>query len=136
MATVPDVYAALKDAIDSGVLNVYDYEEPAPAYPALILGLPTSYDTHPVQGNAFDITIPARLLIEWDDPETAFDLLLRLISTTGVDSIQAAIEADETLGGVVDDATVTGWEQFGFLTTQGEASIKLLTGSTAIEVMA
>lgn len=136
MATIPDIYEALAAAIPASVLNVRAFEDPAPVYPALILGLPASYTPHPELGGGFDLAIPVRLLVEYDDPASAFAEALEFMSPTGPRSIQAALYEDTELGGVIDDLTIGGWSEFGFVTSTGEGAVRLLTATATVEIMA
>lgn len=56
-----------------------------------------------------EVKIVVSVAAGWDLASVALDPYL---SRTGTDSIRAAIEADKTLGGIVDTLTVQGWQDY------------------------
>jgi hypothetical protein len=81
------------------------------------------YPASPAQGaDAFggtkELYMIVRARINTPDSEGAQEVLLGMMDPTGPDSVEAAIEADDTLGGVVQYAHVmpdspSGFEVFG-----------------------
>jgi hypothetical protein len=63
--------------------------------------------------------------------QTAID---EYLSDDGANSIEAAIEGDQSLGGVAYSAVVTGWSEYAQLVDIGDA--KLLGARLDVEVMA
>lgn len=108
-ATVSQVKDALKAAVASvSGLRVFDYQPdgvtPPFAFPTLD---EVTYHGAMGAGNVvhrFTITVVVQRVSE----RTAQDKLDQYLSYGGTQSIRAAIEADRTLGGVVQDVIVTG----------------------------
>lgn len=58
----------------------------------------------------------------------------RMLATTGVESIKAALESDPTLGGAVDDLRVTGCSGYRLFSRDGGQSV--LGAEWQVEVLA
>jgi hypothetical protein len=54
-----------------------------------------------------DLTLAVTVLVSWADQETAQETLDEYLASTGAKSIKAAIDADPTLGDIVDFAHAT-----------------------------
>lgn len=138
MALFAEQRTALAHAFDDTDLHVYDNETPRIEYPALIIGWPESYDPRAYLGGGADIVFPCRLELPASrDWESADDQLEGYLSLTGPNSLIAAIEADPTLGGVVDSAAVIGFDNFGFreMNNAGNTTVVLMC-EARIEVYA
>jgi hypothetical protein len=54
-----------------------------------------------------DLTFAVTVMVSWADQETAQETLDEYLASTGAKSIKAAIDADPTLGDIVDFAHAT-----------------------------
>jgi hypothetical protein len=108
-ATISQVSAALMDAL-SGIsgLRTKDYQPDAPqppmAYPVL-----EQVTYHMTMGSGGVVQMDYRVNVltgRWTD-RTAHALLDSYLANTGASSIRSALEADKTLGGVVQQAVVS-----------------------------
>lgn len=70
------------------------------------------------QGSA-DLTLRVILLVSEGDSSSGQDLLDPYLATTGTQSVYAAVQADPTLGGVVDSATVVEATAYGLMNWAG-----------------
>lgn len=112
-----DVWQALADAGAAGLpdVNCTAYEPADPTVPALFPVLPDNGTyTNTLYPPTVDFTVTLRLLVvALGGSDVATGNLLPYADPTGPQSVRAAIAADPTLGGLVDDATVTGWSAAG-----------------------
>ena len=69
------------------------------------------------------------------DLKRAQEQIDRYLSSSGAHSIELAIEADPTLGGVAQNTSVTGWIEYATLVEGGDGS-KLLGVRLDVEVLA
>lgn len=68
-----------------------------------------------------DWTIKVQVGVPLTSDRGAQELLDRMLESSGAASIKAAIEADKTLGGTVQDCVVTGASGYGqYVTAQGD----------------
>lgn len=80
--------------------------------PAVIIGTPSGvYDRE--LGGSHTLTVPVYVLATTADVERSQDLLDVFIDDTSASSIRVAVNADPTLGGVVDSTAVLGFEGYG-----------------------
>ena len=102
-ATISQINTALADALSAiDGLQGYDYE-PDSIYPPIAFPSITNIDYHRAMGGGliiYDITI--RVIVGRVNERVAQDALDRYASYNGTESVRAAIEADLTLGGLVD----------------------------------
>jgi hypothetical protein len=77
-----------------------------------------TYDSTMGRGSD-DMVFEVRLAVSRADDRTAQELLDQYLAGAGAKSVKAAIEADKTLGGVVDFARVAGWDDYGDVTVAG-----------------
>lgn len=66
-----------------------------------------------------DLTLRAILLVAEGDSSSGQDLLDPYLATTGAQSVYAAVQADPTLGGVVDSAAVVEATAYGLMNWAG-----------------
>lgn len=64
-------------------------------------------------GGAVTYQLEVTLLLQLGKQETAQEQLDAYIATEGASSVKAAIEADQSLGGVADSVQVKGWRDYG-----------------------
>lgn len=77
--------------------------------PAVVVSLPSGElgDYSPVMDEGvMDLNLVLNVFVQWGDDEAAWAQLLPFVSPTGTYSLFAAVNADPTLGGVVDSALV------------------------------
>lgn len=106
-----DIYAGITDRLATmTTARHYDHEPVSPTTPSVFAVLPLrgSYDVDFDDGGEVDVRV--RLLVATADQRAATVQMLRYLASTGAYSIKAAIEADRTLSGACDSATVTSWE--------------------------
>lgn len=78
--------------------------DPPFAYPA-----ETDGNYNEAVGGVAGVVITLRVLTSRAEDQAGQELLDDYLASTGITSIKAAIEADQTLGGQCDFVTVTGW---------------------------
>ena len=81
--------------------------------------LPTATPYHSTHGDAFRPNFQILILISKQDAPVALSRLLPLMEPDGASSVKTILEAEPTLGGVVDDIIVLsnsgiGYTQWGF----------------------
>lgn len=120
MATVAQIRTALATAL-SGVADtqVSGYLLANPTAPVLHIGLGPSTFTQSMRGASstghMEREFVVECLVQNGTDRTAQTKLDELLDITGSKSINAKIEADPTLGGVVDYAVVTEATQPGIM---------------------
>lgn len=108
-ATVDEAMEALAEAF-AGIDGLSTYARPPGVIevPALVVSLPdgafANYSV--VMGDAGDLDLVINIFVQWGDDESAWDQLVPFVSQSGAHSLFAAVNADPTLGGVVDSALV------------------------------
>lgn len=101
-------------------LRVYAHVPDNLAPPAAIVQLPRSIDYDLTWGRGADVyTIPVLALVGSASDRASHANLAAYLDADGLTSIKAAIEADVTLGGVVDDARVSRADGVGAYTFAG-----------------
>lgn len=107
MADDADIRTGLKTRLDTITgLSVYKWVPGQINTPAaMIQRRRTEYDKTMADGSD-DWEYLVTVLVSWADPEVAQAAMSEYLARTGTKSIKAAIEADDTLGGVVDFAHV------------------------------
>lgn len=90
----------------------------------------TNYDTT-FGGESTDLTLSAVVFVDFASPRVAQELLDRFTTQTGDYSVAAAVNADPTLGGVVDWATVTEAGPDELSSVQG---VDYLTATVTVQV--
>jgi hypothetical protein len=114
-ADYDDIVEALATAFAGIDAQVYTGPLAAVQWPAIVIGWPESYDPYTDLGSASDYTIPVRVEVAASrDFKSGNQALRPYIDRTGDYSICAAIDADVTLGGVVDSARVVEFVNFGY----------------------
>ena len=115
MATYEQIVDALAEAFAGINAHVYTGDLASVQQPAIVIGWPESYDPYTDLGEASDYVIPCRIeIIASRDFKTGNQALRPYIDRTGTQSLCAAIDADVTLGGVVDSARVIDFVNFGY----------------------
>jgi hypothetical protein len=117
MATLSSIRTALATRLqtaDATDLRVYERIAEGMQMPcvALLYAGPVDGPYATFGGNAYD-EFTALLVTQANDLAKAQEYLDDYMSKSGSKSLQAAIEADQTLGGVVDFALFNGWEEPG-----------------------
>lgn len=108
-ATFTEAMDALAAAF-SGIDGLSSYANPPGVIevPALVVSLPSGNlaDYSVVMGDAGDLDLVINIFVQWGDDESAWDQLVPFVSQSGPYSLFAAVNADPTLGGVVDSALI------------------------------
>lgn len=117
MATVSDIQSGLMGVLDNVVSRVLGNDRDVVSVPLgglAVVGLPTSveYD-FTFQRRADTYTFTVRVLSGRQSERAAETLLAEFISGTGTNSIKAAFNANETLGGVAETMRVVSAAQLG-----------------------
>lgn len=120
MATVAEIRTALASALSSiADTQVSGYLLANPTAPVLHVGLGSSSFTQSMRGASatghMEREFVVECLVQNGTDRTAQTKLDELLDITGSKSINAKIEADPTLGGVVDFAMVTEASQPGVM---------------------
>jgi hypothetical protein len=114
LTEVREALAATLTAAEIPGLTVYSFmpdliTAPAAAVtpaPGDFLNYDTSFDSH-------DLTLNVNIFVQRGQPQSSSEQLDSFLDEDGPTSIVAAVKADQTLGGVVDNATVTGARNWG-----------------------
>jgi hypothetical protein len=140
VATLPEIMLALADQIAFALTG--GTTSPGTAAPGLadlavnpmLVWNPTppALDVYPAdpfqesiaygRGNS-DMNFVIRARVNTPDVEGAQELLLSLMEPVGVTSVAAAVNADRTLGGVVETTLVTGPSDYGFFVDPGGGAL-------------
>lgn len=108
-ATFTEAMEALAAAFDS-IPGLSTYATPPGniEVPALVVSLPAGEfaDYSVVMGDAGDLDLVINIFVQWGDDESVWDDLVPFVSQSGAYSLFAAVNADPTLGGVVDSALI------------------------------
>lgn len=107
---ITDAMQALAAAF-SGITGLSTYALPPGAIevPAVVVSMPAGElgDFSPVMdAGAMDLNLVVNVFVQWGDDEEAWSQLLPYLSPSGTHSLFAAVNADPTLGGVVDSALI------------------------------
>jgi hypothetical protein len=87
-------------------LEAYTFITSRPNVPAAMVSRRhTAYDATMARGSD-DFEYLITMAVSWADPEVAQESMSRYLDTAGDLSVKAAVEAEDTLGGVVDFARV------------------------------
>jgi hypothetical protein len=125
MATLPEIRNAFKAALDTlGDFNAYAVEPPAPKYPAgwCFPGSPAAtYHTTFDEGVTWNMRVT--VAVAAGDVGRSQSNLDVYLSPTGSRSIKALLEADPSLGGVVDSLSVKGIVAYGALDIAGTSVV-------------
>lgn len=98
-------------------LRVFDYMPDAIAPPTAIIQLPRSINFDLTWGRGADsYVIPVLLLVGKASDRAGSTNLASYLNAAGSTSVKAAVEADATLGGLVDDCRVTAANGIGSYT--------------------
>lgn len=108
-ATITEAMEALAAAF-AGIDGLTTYVNPPGniEVPALVVSLPSAefIDYTVVMGDAADLDLVINVFVQWGDDEAAWNQLVPFVSVSGAYSLFAAVNADPTLGGVVDSALI------------------------------
>jgi hypothetical protein len=137
-ASLAQVRQAIKDRLGlvEGINTVYGYHTNNPDPPCAIVGWPDQVLTGRRLGDstAWEGAVPVQILVSTADPRGADDRLGRFCDPTGPHSIVAAIDDDNTLGGVLDGyAVVVRFSDFG-IARFAEGGIDYLSLIATIDV--
>jgi hypothetical protein len=114
-ADYDDIVEALATAFAGIDAQVYTGPLAAVQWPAIVIGWPESYDPYTDQGQASDYIIPVRVeVVSSRDFKSGNGALRPFMDRTGDFSLCAALDADPTLGGIVDSARVVDFVNFGY----------------------
>lgn len=112
MASVSQIREALAGQLTTNIPGLH-------AAPRLVQVLTPAAIIEPDHGDTHDASLDGQLyffkvtvLVGLNDVEAAQIALDTYLTPGSGGSVQDAIETDPTLGGVVDDATVTGWRDY------------------------
>jgi hypothetical protein len=135
MGKIADVRAGLATAMGTiAGLSTEAYVRDIADVPVAMVGGPDPLEYDKTFGRGHDdYTFPVMVFaarVSDEDSQTQLDAYL---DPFGASSIKAAIEADSTLGGVVDDLRVTGAREYG---PQDINGVMYLGAVLLVEVMA
>lgn len=133
-ASISDVRNAIKTRLATISGLRANATEPASPNPPAAWPIPRAGTYHADQGD--NVTFPwvVRVVVNPSDLNRGQTALDAYLSPTGTNSIKAALEADPSLGGVVDSLSVTGWTFYGRVEFEG--GLVLLGGDVAVEIFA
>jgi len=136
MTTVEQAMQALADAF-GGIAGLSRYPRPPGTInvPAVVVSLPAGElgDYSPVMGqDAMDLTLVVNVFVQWGDDRAAWSQLLPFVDRAGTSSLFAAVNADPTLGGVVDSALPFNPTNFGPYTY---GAVQYLGAEMTVEVL-
>jgi len=120
MATISQVRAGIRTrlltiaAFDGKVYEKMRGDITPPA--AIVLPAPGTFLVYRTSTGSDDLQLNVRVFASHAHEDTGQDVLDAFIDRTGASSVYAAIDADPTLGGIVDYAVVTGATDYGSLT--------------------
>jgi hypothetical protein len=124
---------AARAATISG-LRTYAYMAPKPEPPALCV-LPTRGDyDRTMNSDDTDYQFDLWVYVSPSDLPRAQEAIDEYLAPSGAKSVRAAINADQTLGGVVDGCRVTGWSAYAQLVDV--AGMQMLAATVNVQVMA
>lgn len=116
-ATLAQARDAIVDRLRSvaGLDNVYGYYNGSPTPPCAIVGWPERLSVGQRMGNPapWEAVIPVQILVTMGDSKNADAVLARFCDPEGSASVQAVFDDDPTLSGVVAEAVVTFFDNFG-----------------------
>lgn len=132
MSTISQIRTALQTrlATISG-LDVYDTVPGTINPPAAIVQRRSGPHPDTLGASRVSYTMQVTVLLGLADDQAAQNALDGYLSPTGADSILAAVDADETLGGKVDYALVVDVEQDAIMEFAG---MKMLGAHVVVEV--
>ncbi len=112
LSAILDALAAALEAIPG--LRGYAYVPDVLAPPAAVVQLPTAIDFDVTWGRGADAyRVPVLLVVGAASYRAAHAALASYLDAAGPTSVKAAVEADSTLGGLVDDARVVRADGIG-----------------------
>lgn len=113
-ATVAQVRQALAEVLTLGGLTAHAFRPGGITPPAaVVMPPPGEYLTKATLEGGFDLQIVVGLYVEWGEEQSATEQLDAFLTAGGALSLIAAIDADPTLGGVVDYAWATSASDYG-----------------------
>jgi hypothetical protein len=124
MATLTDIRNAIKAALDIGDFNAYAVEPPAPKYPAG-WSFPASpaADFHQTFDDAVTWHMRVTVAVAAGDVGRSQSNIDPYLAPTGSRSIKALLEADPSLGGMVDSVSVRAIVAYGALDIAGTSAV-------------
>lgn len=122
-ATYTQVKTALGTTLNTiPGLTVYKFIPGQIMVPAAVIAPGTgSFLTYRTSNVSHDLDLTVTVFVQRGQDRSADELLSEFISDSGDMSVYAAVDADSTLGGVVDDARVVQAQDWGVF-TYGELS--------------
>lgn len=114
MASLSALRAGLKTRLDTiAGLNAYAHRVDDIVSPAAVV-LPETINYRETFDGKYSYVLVVQLFVEWGtSPAVAEDLMSDYLDSSGTSSVTAAIEADETLGGLADFAHVINMRDYG-----------------------
>lgn len=137
MSRIGDIRGAIASTLDAiEGLRAVAYEPDKISPPTAVVGdVSIDYDqtfgTAAARCHKLDITV--RVYVARATDRAGQDRLDEYVSPTGASSIKAALEADKTLGGTVDDLHVPSMSGYGFYEVAGTV---LMGAEFAVSVLA
>lgn len=118
MPTISQVRDALKTTLQTiSGLTVYDTAPGQVVVPAAVITIaPGPFLVYDTSNGTDDLMLSIRLIVSGADDRAGQDALDTYASSSGTQSIRAAIQADFTLGGLVHFADVSDARDYGALT--------------------
>lgn len=114
IATAKDGLATLIGNI-SGMVQVFDYPpDGVHETPSMVLQFQGRDPQQTIGGSTFLGTLRGTMLINSASNKQAFDKLDEFMEPLGTNSVEAAVDSDNTWGGSVDTGKLTSIENVGF----------------------
>jgi hypothetical protein len=133
MPRIGAIKKGLKDAASRvATATAYAVYPVDPKPPAIVPKL-VNWRHHETMSGKHTYRFRVYVYLDPSDFNRAQTMLDDMLSDEGANSVSQALEADYTLGGVVDDTTVTGGSDYG---TTDVAGGKMLAGAIEVEILA
>lgn len=116
-------------------LNVYAFPPGQVNVPAAVITPGNgAFLTYRTSRNTHDLELTVTLFVQRGQDRSATEAVDAYLADSGARSIYAAVEANQTLGGVVDSCTVVSAENHGNF-TYGDDAVKYMGVEFALEVL-
>jgi hypothetical protein len=89
--------------------------------------------TYRTSSSTHDLVLAVTVFLQWGEDQSATESLDAMIATSGASSVFAAVDANQTLGGVVDAAEVISARDYGIREFPNE--VRYLSCEFLVEVL-
>jgi hypothetical protein len=125
--------SALAGTLEPLSVNAYSYAPDAPISPAAFI-YPEAFQYHPTFDAGFDISFVVRFLVASTNTQAGQNQLDDLISQDGTKSAVAALETDQTLGGLCTSLEVTDLRNYGVVSLT-ESGTRYLSAELLVSIL-